>query len=106
MRVVDDPVAYKLSKAEAASAPSETQAGTPLASASTEPSSAKTARKRSKSSESNGTVMVTLPADGFVYLDPSFFRVVADTLLLPADHKRLTDIGLVESVEWNMAHLY
>ena len=73
MRVVDDPEAYKLSKVEATSAPAATQVGTPPTSASVELSLAKSAKKeRSKSSESEGTLIVTLPADGSAYSDPFF----------------------------------
>ena len=94
-RVMDDPEGYKLSKAEAASTLA-TQVGTPLASASIEPSPAKAAKKaRSKSSEGEGTLIVTLPTDESTYYDPSFVKDLSDALLLPADHKRLTDIGPV-----------
>ena len=95
-----------MSKAEATSAPSITQVGTPPAYAPAEPSLAKLARKRENSSESEGTVMVTLLADGSAYSDMSFVRDVVDTLLLPADRKRLTDIRQVQSAEWSMAHIY
>ena len=50
-RVMDDPEAYKLSKAKATSTPAATQDGTPPASTFVEPSPAKFAKKvRSKSS--------------------------------------------------------
>jgi len=39
--------------------------------------------------------MVMLPADGSAYFDQSFVRDVVDTLLLPVDRKRLTNIGPV-----------
>ena len=83
-----------MSATEATSAPFATQAGTPPASVSIEPSSAKSAKKaRSKSSESEGTLTVTLPADGSAYSDPPFVKDVSELLLLPADLKRLNDIG-------------
>ena len=100
-RVVDDPEGYKQSKAEAASVAA---AG---ARVSPDPSPAKSAKRaKSKSSEGEGTLTVSLPADGSAYSDPSFVRELSETLLLPADRKRLADIGPVQSVEWSMAHLY
>ena len=50
---MDDPEAYKLSKVVAATAPT-TQARTPPASTSAKLSPAKSAKKRSKSSKSEG----------------------------------------------------
>ena len=94
--VVDERAAAKMSVAEVAFVLFVTQAGTPPASISIEQSPAKSAKKWSKSFEGEGTVMVTLLADGSAYSDLSFVRDVADTLLLPADCKRLTDIGLVQ----------
>ena len=105
-RVMDDLEGYKLSKAEAASAPT-TKAGTPPASASVEPSPAKATKKeRSNSSESARTLTITLHADGFTYSNPSFVKDMSELLLLSADRKRLNDIGLVQSPEWSLAHAY
>ena len=54
-RVVDDPEAYKQSKAAASTA----QTGTPPVSASVEPSPAKSAKKaKTRSSEDEGKIMV------------------------------------------------
>ena len=84
-----------------------TQARTPLVSASVEPSSTKSAKKaRSKSSEGGGSLTVTLPAEGCAYSDPSFVKDVTDALLLPADCKRLNEIGPMQSAEWSLAHCY
>ena len=94
-RVMDDLEAYKLSKVEAAAAPAKV--GTP-SSVSAEPSPAKSAEKE-KSSKNEGALTVTLPADGSAYSDPSFVKDLSEVLLLPANRKRLTDIGLVQSVE-------
>ncbi|KAL5565741.1 hypothetical protein UlMin_028905 [Ulmus minor] len=100
-RVIDDPEGYKQSKIEAASVAA---AG---ARVSPDLSPAKSAKRaKSKSSEGKGTLTVSLPADGSAYSDPSFVRELSETLLLPADRKRLVDIGPVQSVEWSMAHLY
>ena len=64
--------------------------------ASIKPSSAKFAKKvRSKSSEGKGVLTMTLPAEGFAYSDPSFVKEVIEALLLPADRKRLNEIGPV-----------
>ena len=106
-------LAVKLSAAKVSSIPLASPipfaspAGTPPAVAPNVSSPAKSLRKTmSKLSESEGMVVVPFPANGSAYSDPSFVRDVADTLLLPADHKRLTDIGLVQSAEWSMAHIY
>ena len=91
--MVDERATIKMSATKAASTPLATQARTPPASVSIEPSSAKSAKKaRSKSSESEGTLTVTLPADGSAYSDPSFVKDVAESLLLPTDRKRLNNI--------------
>ena len=61
-----------------------------------DPSLARSAKKaKSKSSEGEGTLIVSLPVDGSAYSDPSFVKELSETLLLPADRKRLVDIGLV-----------
>ena len=100
---MDDPEGYKQSKAEAASAPA---AGI-VTSLSLDPFLARSVKKaRSKSSEGEGTLTVSLPADSSAYSDPSFIKELSETLLLPADRKRLVDIGPVQSVEWSMAHIY
>ena len=92
LRVVDDPKGYKQSKIEAASV---AEAGTHVT-VSPDPSPAKSAKRaKSKSSEGEGTLTVSLPADGSTYSDPSFVRELSETLLLPADRKRLVDIGPV-----------
>ncbi|KAL5580801.1 hypothetical protein UlMin_013243 [Ulmus minor] len=102
-RVVDDPEGYKQSKVEAASAIAA-GAQTTL---SPDPSPARSAKKtKSKSSEGEGTLIVSLPTDGSAYSDPSFVKELSETFLLPADHKRLVDIGPVQSIEWSMAHIY
>ena len=100
---MDDLEGYKLSKAEATT----TQAGTPPTSDSIEPSPAKSAKKAmSKSCEGEGTMTVSLPADGSAYSDPSFVKDVPKALLLMANRKRLNEIGPVQSVEWSLAHAY
>ena len=102
-RVMDDPEGYKQSKAEAASAAS---AGI-LVSFSPDPSLVRFAKKaKSNSSEGEGTLTVSLPTDGSAYSDPSFVKELSEALLLPADRKRLADIGPVQPVEWSMAHIY
>ena len=65
-----------------------------------------TKRVKSKSSEGEGTLTISLLSDGSAYSDPSFVKELSETLLLPADHKKLVDIGPVQSVEWSMAYLY
>ena len=94
-KVVDDPEAYKLSKAEVATAPAKIGM---IGSVSVEPSPAKPPKKK-KSSKGEGALTISLPADGSTYLDPSFVKDLSEALLLPADCKRLVDIGLVQSVE-------
>ena len=101
-RVVDDPEGYRQSKIEAASVTAGAHT-----TVSPDPSPARsTKRVKSKSSEGKGTLTISLPADGSAYSDPSFFKELSETLLLPADSKRLVDIGSVQSVEWSMEHLY
>ena len=102
-RVMDDLEGYKQSKDKAASTPA---AGV-LAFLSPDPSPARsTERVKSKSSEGEGTLTISLPAYRSAYSDPSFIKELSETLLLPADRKRLADIRPVQSVEWSMAHLY
>ena len=102
-RVVDDLEGYKQSKAKATS----TIAAGAHTTLSPDPSPARSAKKaKSKSSEGEGTLTISLPADGSAYSNPSFVTELSDTLLLPADRKRMVDIGPVQSVEWSMAHLY
>ena len=72
-----------------------------------EPSQVKAAKRvRSKSSEDEGKVVVTLPAEGSAYSDPSFVNEVTKGLLLPADRRRLSEIGPVKAAEWSLAHAY
>lgn len=93
---MDDPQGYKLSKAEIAA----TQAGMIPLSTSIEPSPAKSAKKAwLKSSKGEGPLTVTFLAEGFTYSDPSFVKDMTDALILQADHKRLNEIGLVQSAE-------
>ena len=90
-RVVDDPEGYKQSKAGASAA----QAGTPLVSASVEPSSLKSAKKsKSQSSKDEGKVVVTIPVEGSAYSDPSFVKEVTEGLLLLADREGSMKLGL------------
>ena len=80
---------------------------TPLVSTSVEPSLAKSTKKaNSKSSEDEGMQTVTLPAKGSAYSDPSFIKDVTEGLLLPADRKRLNEIGPMKFAEWSLAHAY
>ena len=70
-------------------------------------SPAKSAKRvKSKSSKGEGTLTISLPVDESAYSDPLFVKELSETLLLPADRKRLVDIGPVQSVEWSMAHSY
>ena len=102
-RVVDDPEGYKRSKAGASAA----QIVTPPVSTSVEPSPVKSAKKaKSRSSEDEGKIMVTLPAEGSAYSDPSFVKEVTEGLLLSADQKRLNEIGSVKTAKWSLAHAY
>ena len=70
-----------------------------------EPSQAKYLT-RLRLSETEGILNVPLPMERSAYSDPSFVREIADTLLLSADYRRLIEIGLVQPVEWSMAHIY
>ena len=102
-RVVDDPEAYRQSRAAASAA----QEGTLPVSRSVEPSAAKSAKKaKTKSSEAEGKVLVGFPAEGSAYSDHSFVNEVTEGMLLPADRKRLTEIGPVKTTEWSLAHAY
>ena len=51
-------------------------------------------------------MVMPMPSDGSAYTDPSFVKDVTKALLLPTDHKRLVEIGLVQSAEWSLAHAY
>ena len=105
--VVDDRAVMKSSVAEASAIPTAAPTGTSSTGAFTESSSVKSSRRtRSRSSKIEGIMNVPLPVDGSTYSDPSFIIEVADTLLLLANCKKLTDIGLVQSAEWSMAHIY
>ena len=79
----------------------------PLVSTSVEPSPVRSAKKvKSRSSEDEGNIVVTLPVEGSVYSDHSFVKEVTDGLLLPADRRRLNEIGPVKTAEWSLAHAY
>ena len=101
-RVVDDPEAYKLSKAEAASA----AVGKSQSTGSGEPSPGKAKKAKGKSTEGGDSVVVPMPSGGSVYSDPSFVKDATEALLLPADRKRLSEIGPVQAAEWSCAHAY
>ena len=97
-RVVDDPEGYKQSKAGASAA----QTGTPLVSTSVEPSLVKPPKKaKSRPSVDERKIVVTLPAEGSAYSDPSFVNEVT-----PADRMRLNEIGPVKNAEWSLGHTY
>ena len=82
MRVVDDPEAYRQSKAAVFIVPT----GMPAVSRSVGPSSAKSAKKaKTKSSEDESKILVGFPAEGSTYSDPSFVNEVTEGMLLPAD---------------------
>ncbi|KAL5573741.1 hypothetical protein UlMin_023338 [Ulmus minor] len=98
-RVVDDPEAYKLSKAEAA-------VGKSQSTGSGEPSPGKAKKAKGKSTEGGDSVVLPMPSDGSVYSDPSFVKDATEALLLPADRKRLSEIGPVQAAEWSCAHAY
>ena len=69
-------------------------------STSVEPSLAKSAKMaKSRSSEDEGNVVVTLPVKGSAYSDPSFVKDVTEGLLLPDDRKRLNEIGPIKTAE-------
>ena len=100
---MDDPKGYKQSKAAASTA----QTGMPPVSASVEPSPAKLAKKaKTRSSEDERKIVVTFPAEGSTYSDPSFVNEVTERMLLPADRRRLNEIGHVKTKEWRLAHTY
>ena len=76
-------------------------------STSVEPSPTKSTKKvKSRSSEDEGNVVVTLPTKGSAYSDPSFVKDVTEGLLLLADRKRLNEIGFVKTAEWSLTHAY
>ena len=103
MRVIDDPEAYKQSNVGASAA----QTGTPSVSTSIEPSPVKSAKKvKTRSSEEEGKIVVTFPAEGSAYLDPSFVNEVTEGMLLPTDWRWLNEIGHVKTTEWSLAHTY
>ncbi|KAL5573252.1 hypothetical protein UlMin_022849 [Ulmus minor] len=102
-RVVDDPEAYKQSRAAASAA----QEGTLPVSGSIEPTPEKSVKTaKTKSSKSEGKVLVGFPAEGSAYSDPSFVNEVTEGMLLPADRKRLTEIGPLKTTEWSLTHAY
>ena len=79
----------------------------PAASGSIVPSLATSAKKaKTKSSEAEGKVLVAFPVEGSAYSDPSFVNEVTEGMLLPADKRRLTEIGSVKTTEWSLAHAY
>ena len=57
---------------------------------------------KSRSSEDKGKIVVTLPAEGSAYLDPSFVKEVTEGLLLPTDRRRLNEIRPVKTAEWSL----
>ena len=64
--------------------------------ASTEPSLVKSVKKaKGNSSEGGDSVVVPMPSDGSAYSDLSFVKEETKALLLPADRKRLAEIGPV-----------
>lgn len=70
-----------------------------------EPSLAKSLEK-TRSSEAEGFVTMSLLSDKSTYSNPSSMKGVADSLLLPSDCKRFVDIGPIQTAEWSMAHIY
>ena len=76
-------------------------------SGSVELSPTKLAKKaETKSSEDEGKLLVAFPAEGSAYSDPSFVNEVTDSMLLPADRRRLNEIGPVKTTEWSLTHAY
>ena len=76
-------------------------------SGSVEPSPAKSAKKaKTKYSKDEGKLLVAFPAEGSAYSDPSFVNEVTDCMLLPADRRRLNEIGPVKTTKWSLAHAY
>ena len=76
-------------------------------SVSIEPSPAKSAKKaKTKSSEEEGKILVGFPTEGSAYSDPSFVNEVTEVMLLPADRRRLNEIGPAKTAEWSLAHAY
>ena len=74
-------------------------------STSVELSPAKSTKKvKSWSSEDERKVVVTLPAKGSTYSDPSFVKNVTEGLLLPIDWKGSMKLGLsrLPSGAWSM----
>ena len=66
----------------------------PPVSTSIEPSLGKSAKKvKTRSSEDEGKIVVTFPAEGSACSDPSFVNEVIEVMLLPADRRRLNEIG-------------
>ena len=63
------------------------------------PAAKSTRKAMSRSSKTEGVLSMDLPVEGFVYLDSSFVYEIDNSLLLPVDHKRLTDIGHVQALE-------
>ena len=51
-------------------------------------------------------MVVTLPTKGTAYSDPLFVKDVTECLHLPADQKRLNEIGPIKTTEWSLAHAY
>ena len=77
-----------------------------IPSASVEPSPAKSSAKKVKTSEEDGFVNLAFPFDESAYSDPCFIPTAADTLLLPANHRRLNDIGPIQATKWGIIHQY
>ena len=79
----------------------------PPVSTSVELSPAKSAKKaNTRSSKDEGKLLVAFPAEGSAYSDPLFVNEVTDCMLLPADRRRLNEIGPVKTTEWSLAHAY
>ena len=73
-----------------------TQVGKSQAAISAEPSPVKYANMaKGKSLEGGDTVVVPMPSEGSAYSDPSFVKDAIEALLLPANRKRLAEIGLM-----------
>ena len=70
----------------------------PPVSTSIEPLPVRSAKKaKSRSSENEGKIMVKFLTEGSAYSDPSFVNKVTEGMLLPADRRRLNEIGPVKT---------
>ena len=76
-------------------------------SASVELSPAKSSKKaKTRSSEDEGKIVVGFPAEGSTYSDVSFINEVTKGMLLPADRRRLNEIGPVKTTKWSLTQAY